>query len=182
MTTVLQRPTAVPAPRATTRALARAEAVLLMRSPTLWAGVLVTAGLCTSWLWTTQPVWDVVQTDTGMSSLVLAGFLLLLGHLAASRDHRHGAREAASALPVTPAQRTVALLALVPVAGLIGALALALDLLALAPDRPAGVLEPFSLLVPVIVPMIGAAIGAVSYTQPDRSVCSRSWPRWPCCP
>jgi hypothetical protein len=159
MTAVLERPVVAGRPRTATRALARVEAGLLLRSPTLWAGVALTLALAVTWGWTSQPAWDVVTTNAGMSALVLSGFLILLGHLAASRDHRHGARESASALPVTAERRTTALLILIPVAGLVGALTFGVALLAQAPAWPAGVLEPWSVLVTVVLPMAGAAIG-----------------------
>lgn len=145
--------------RTTTRTLGRVEAALLLRSSTLWTGALVTVGLCTTWLRGADQTWETVWKNTGLASLELAGFLILLGHLAASRDYRHGAREAASTLPVRPAQRSVALLSVVAVGGLLGALCLALELLTLSPDRPTGTFEPWSVLLPVVTPMIGAALG-----------------------
>src|ERR1044071_5092271 len=159
MTAVLERPVvAVPA-RSATVALALAEVRLLLQNVMLWVAVVLTVALFATWTWTWEPVWDVFATNSGMSSLVLAGFLILLGHLAASRDHRHGAREAASALPASPERRTVALLALVPVGGLVGALAVGLELLVQAPAWPAGVFEPWAALVAVVAPMTGMAIG-----------------------
>ena len=103
MTTAL-----APAPIAPVRArtatwtLALLEGRLLLRSPLLWAGVGLSAVLCTVWGWTRQPDWQSFTADAGVASLVLAGFLLLLGHQAASRDHRHGTAETASALPTSP--------------------------------------------------------------------------------
>jgi hypothetical protein len=159
MTAVLERSATPAAPQEATRALALTEARLLLRSPTLWVGVALTVGLCTTWVWTWEPVWDVFTTNAGMASLVLAGFLILLGHLAASRDQRHGAHETAATLPATAQRRTTALLALVPVGGLVGAAAFGLELLALMPAWPAGVFDPWTALIPVVLPMMGAAIG-----------------------
>ena len=159
MTTVLERPAAPVPPAEATRALAAAEARLLLRSPGLWVGAALTVALSASWTWTLEPAWDVFVTNAGMSALVLAGFLVVLGHLAASRDHRHGAQESASALPVTAERRTTALLVLIPVGGLAGALTFGLALLAQAPSWPAGVFEPWNALAAVVLPMTGAAIG-----------------------
>ena len=160
MTAVLERPAAPSAaPREATQALALTEVRLLLRSPTLWVGVTLTVGLCTTWVWTWEPAWDVFTANAGMASLVLAGFLILLGHLAASRDQRHGAHESSITLPATARRRTMALLALVPVGGLAGAAAFGLALLALVPAWPAGVFDPWNALVPIVLPMLGTAIG-----------------------
>lgn len=159
MTLLAERPTTPVRSREKTRVLALTEVRILLHSPALWVGVVLTAGLCTAWIWTWEPVWDVFTANAGMASLVLAGFLLLLGHLAATRDRRHGAQETAVALPTTAEQRTTALLALIPVGGMAGAAAFILELLALTPSWPAGVFDPWNALVPIVLPMLGAAIG-----------------------
>ncbi|MFI1996624.1 hypothetical protein [Actinoplanes sp. NPDC020271] len=145
-----------------TRALALSEARLLLRAPTLWVGAAVTTGLGVTSLRTGEVSAAAIRTDTGLAALVLAGFLIVLGHLAASRDRRHGAWEAAAALPVRPVHRAVALLVLVPVAGLVGALCLGLESLALVAAWPAGVSGTGWALTALIVPMIGAAIGVAA--------------------
>jgi hypothetical protein len=48
MTAVLERPVVAVRPRAAARALALAEVRLLVRSPTLWVGVVVAVALCTT--------------------------------------------------------------------------------------------------------------------------------------
>jgi hypothetical protein len=143
----------------TTRALALLEARLLLRNRMLWLGVVLAAALCTAWGWTGQPDWHAFTANAGMAALVLAGFLVVLGHRAGSRDHRYGSTETASALPTSPRQRTLALLALVPVGGLAGAAAFGTALLALLPAWPAGVFDPWLVLITVTVPMTGAALG-----------------------
>jgi len=158
-TTVTSPPPVRVTARATTRALALLEGRLLLCGPLLWVGVVLAAALCTTWGWTTQPDWPSFTGNAGMAALVLAGFLLLLGHQAASRDHRYGTAETASALPTSARQRTIALLALVPVAGLAGALAFGAALLALAPAWPAGDFDPWLALITVTVPMAGVALG-----------------------
>jgi hypothetical protein len=146
-------------PRVTIRALALLEARLLLRNRMLWLGVMLAAALCTAWGWTRQPDWHAFAANAGMAALVLAGFLMLLGHRAASRDHRYGSTETASALPTSSRQRTLALLALVPVGSFAGATAFGIAVLGLLPAWPAGVFDPWLVLITVTVPMTGAALG-----------------------
>ncbi|GIJ26745.1 hypothetical protein Vqi01_19070 [Micromonospora qiuiae] len=141
-------------------ALARAEARLVLRSPLLWGGMVLSLTLCTAWGWTTMPTWETFGQDAGMSSLVLAGALLLAGHLAASRDRRAGA-ESLETMPTTAARRGVGLLALVAVSGAAGATLCLAGLLLMLPAWPVGRFDPWVLLVTVVVPATGAAIGIV---------------------
>jgi hypothetical protein len=159
--TVSFAPPGLAPPTAQTAALALAskETRLFLRSPWLWGGAALAAALCTTWGWTTEPVWDTFASNAGMASLVLAGVVLLLTHLAASRDHRHGATEASSTLPASARRRTLALLALVPAAGAVAAVTLTAELLALLPSWPAGVADPWNLLTVAVLPMTGAAVG-----------------------
>ncbi|MFF0102240.1 hypothetical protein ACFYO8_23250 [Micromonospora sp. NPDC005257] len=149
----------VPAPRVATLALAVTETRILLRSVTLWAGALVTVALGTVWGWTRMPTWDTVGDNAGMAAVVLAGVLLALGHLAVSRDHRHGVTEATITLPAERARRTIALLVLIPVAALLGALVLGAQLALLLPDVPAGTFDGWNLAPVVLIPPIGAALG-----------------------
>ncbi|MFI2711870.1 hypothetical protein ACH495_17245 [Micromonospora sp. NPDC018662] len=149
----------VPPPRVATRALARAETRILLRSVTLWAGAAVTVALGTVWGWTRMPTWDSIADDAGMAAVVLAGVLLALGHLAASRDQRYAATEATTSLPAGPARRTIALLVLIPVAGLLAVLVLGAQLVLLLPDVPAGTFDGWNLAPVVLVPPIGVALG-----------------------
>ena len=160
MTATLVPPTPPSIPmRVATTSLALKEARLLWGMSTLWLGVVLAVALCTAWGWTTEPRWDAFTANSGMASLVLAGFLVLIGHLAASRDHRHGATESARTLPASRRRRTVALLALIPAAGAAAALAVGAELLLLIPSWPAGAFEPWLLAAAVVIPMLGAAIG-----------------------
>lgn len=160
MTATLAPPAQAPAPaRVATTSLALKEARLLFGMSTLWLGVVLAVALCTAWGWTTEPRWDAFTANSGMASLVLAGFLVLIGHLAASRDHRHGATESARTLPASRRRRTAALLALIPAAGAAAALAVGVELLLLIPSWPAGAFEPWLLAAAVVLPMLGAAIG-----------------------
>jgi hypothetical protein len=158
MTATLVRPGGA-ATRVATRSLAFKEARLLLGMSTLWIGAVLAVALCTAWGWTTEPRWDVFTANSGMASLVLAGFLVLIGHLAASRDHRHGATESARTLPSPARRRTVGLLALVPTAGLVAVLVVGVELVLLLPSWPAGAFDPWLMAVAVVSPMIGAAVG-----------------------
>ncbi|UQU64950.1 hypothetical protein COUCH_00870 [Couchioplanes caeruleus] len=158
MSATLMQPVRAPAGVAT-RSLTLKEARLLLGMSTLWTGVVLAVALCTAWGWTTEPRWDVFTANSGMASLVLAGFLVLIGHLAASRDHRHGATESARTLPSPARRRTVGLLALVPTAGLVAVLAVGVELVLLLPSWPAGAFDPWLMAVAVVTPMIGAAVG-----------------------
>lgn len=142
--------------------LAGRETRLLAGTATPWLVAAFTAALCRYWYRTDTRHWDAFTADAGLASLILAGVLLLLGHLAASRDDRHGAAEAASVLPTSPRRRTLAMLALVPAAGLIAAGALGAELLLASTRWPAGRLSAWQLLTPVAVPMLGAAVGVAT--------------------
>lgn len=159
MTTLAPAPVR-PSGRVAVGALARAEARLVLRSPLLWGGMVLSLALCTAWGWTTMPTWETFAENAGMSSLVLAGALLLAGHLAASRDRR-AAAEGLETVPTTAARRGVGLLALVAVSGAAGATLCLAGLLLMLPAWPVGRLDPWVLLVIVVVPAIGAALGIV---------------------
>ncbi|MFE9658308.1 hypothetical protein [Micromonospora sp. NPDC006431] len=160
MTTTLAPPPVRHAGRVAMVALARAEARLVLRSPLLWGGMVLSLALCTAWGWTTMPTWESFAQDAGMSSLVLAGAVLLAGHLAASRDRRVGA-ESLDTVPTTATRRGIGLLALVPVAGAAGASVCLAGLLLMLPAWPVGQFDPWVLLVTVVVPATGAALGIV---------------------
>ncbi|WP_305788511.1 hypothetical protein [Symbioplanes lichenis] len=149
------------------RALAWREATLLLTAPAVWAGVLLQVVLGVLWYSADEPRWAAFGQEAGLSALVLAGFLLLTSHLAGSRDHRHGAAEGSSVLPASDLRRTGAVLALIPVGGVLGAVALGAELVAASPRWPEGPLSPWSLAMPVLIPMLGAAVGVAT---------SRWWP------
>ena len=142
-----------------TRALAATEATLLARSGIVWAATALTAMLGLVWSRAGTSTWASVASRAGMASLVLAGVLLLLGHLAASRDHRYGVSETTASLPAPPFRRTRALLALLPVAAVLGAFAFGLQLAGAAASQPAGPLDPWAALVPIVLPVLGVAVG-----------------------
>jgi len=155
--------TAGPVPPGTAAAaLASTETRLLAGGSTSWAGFILAVALGTVWNAGADSRWAAFGANSGRAALVLAGFLLLVGHLAASRDHRHGAAEFTGTLPVPPRRRTVALLALVPVAGAAGALAEGVQLLLVIPSGLTGRFDPWLVAVPVLVPMIGAALGVAA--------------------
>ena len=106
--------------------------------------------------------WAEFNANSGRAALVLAGFLVLIGHLAASRDHRHGGAEFTGTLPASQRRRTAGLLAFIPVAGAVGALAGGVELLVLIPSRLTGRFDPWLVAVPVLIPMIGAALGVAA--------------------
>jgi hypothetical protein len=142
-----------------TWALARAEARKLLRSPIALCSAGLTLVLDVVSRWTRVPDWDSVALDTGYTSLVLAAALVVLGHLAAGRDHRHGVTETIRALPCPDRRRTVALLVVAPVAALLGMLVVAGYLLSLWPNWPAGHFDWADLLVPVVLPVLGVTTG-----------------------
>jgi hypothetical protein len=141
------------------RALGWQEARLLLGMSTLWIGVVLAVALCAVWSAGERPTWVAWTSNSGMASLVLAGFLLITGHLVASRDRRHGATEAMSVLPAPAPRRSAALLAIIPVAGLLAALAVGAELLILTPRWPAGSPDPWSVPAAVVIPMVGAGLG-----------------------
>ncbi|KUL26485.1 hypothetical protein [Actinoplanes awajinensis] len=163
MTVTIDEPLlrAVPSGRVSVAALARVEARHFLRSPFLWGGVVLAVGLGVAWSWTSMPQWDGFIENSGMSALVLGAALLIAAHLAAGRDHRAGAGESFRSLPVTAARRGLGLLVTVPIAALTGAIVYALQLLILLPSWPVGRFDPWAVLVVVILPPIGAAVGAV---------------------
>jgi hypothetical protein len=158
------QPTDPMLPRVAAIAFASLEARLLAGMSTLWTGFILAVVLCTVGSWDADLSWDVFTANSGRAALVLAGFLVLIGHLAASRDHRHGAAEFTGTLPASPRRRTVALLALIPTAGAVGALAEGIELLVLVlvPSRLTAGLDPWLVAVPVVAPMIGAALGVAA--------------------
>jgi hypothetical protein len=155
--------TAVPVPpRVAAAALASTEARLLAGMSTLWTGFILAVALCAVWSRGTTRTWAAFAAHSGLAALVLAGFLVLIGHLAASRDHRHDAAEFTGTLPTPPRRRTAALLTFIPVAGAVGVLAEGVELLLLVPSGLTGRLDPWLLAVPALPPMIGAALGVAA--------------------
>ncbi|GAA2576817.1 hypothetical protein GCM10010435_61200 [Winogradskya consettensis] len=157
--------------RTATRVLASTEARLLSHMPALWAGFVLAVALCAVWNGGASPTWETFAANSGRASLVLAGFLLLIGHLATSRDHRNGAAEFTGTLPASPRRRAVALFAFLPVAAAAGLLAEGVELLILVPSRLSGSFDPWLVAEPVVVPMAGAALGiAAGLWRPSAPV------------
>ncbi|GAB3154890.1 hypothetical protein GCM10027290_50070 [Micromonospora sonneratiae] len=141
------------------KALTLAEARLLVRSPIVWGAMVLAFALGVTLGWTRMPDWERFAMNAGTAALLLGAGLLLAGHLAVSRDHRAGVVESHTVLPIPARHRTVSLLALAPVAALLGALLLGALLLSLLPDWPAGRLEWPNLLVVVVVPALAVSVG-----------------------
>jgi hypothetical protein len=144
-----------------TQAVAVAEGRLLARSRTAVTGAVLCAALGYAWGFTTMPTWASVTANGGMAALVLGGVLMLLGHLAASRDHRYGSTETSGTFPAPVAARTTALLAVVPVAAVLAAVVFGAQLVAQVPAWPAGPFDPWTLVPPLVVPVLGALLGVV---------------------
>jgi hypothetical protein len=106
-----------------------------------------------------MPTWPQIALDSGYTSLVLAGAVLLAGHLAGSRDHRYGMSEIARTLPAAPRTRTVGLLAVLPAVAVVAAVTVGLHVLSLLGDRVVGRLDGWDVLAAVAVPVVGTSIG-----------------------
>jgi hypothetical protein len=142
-------------------ALGRAEIRRLVRSPLLCGGGFLALALGAAWDWTRMPTWATFNRHAGMSSMVLAGALLLAGHLAASRDQRAAAAASTDVMPTTPARRGLGLLALVPAAALGGAVLYLTQLLVMLPAWPVGRFDRWAPQAAVVIPALGVAIGIV---------------------
>ncbi|MEU8655967.1 hypothetical protein [Actinoplanes philippinensis] len=152
----------VPTPLAATTALGRAEAGRLVRSPFYWGGALLATALGVAWSWTRMPTWATFAENSGMSSLVLAAGLLIATQLATGRDQRAGAEESTRTLPAGPARRGLAMLVSVPIAVVTGAAVHLVSLLLLLPAWPVGEFDPWASAVVLLIPPIGAVIGALA--------------------
>lgn len=158
-------------PTVATLALARVEARLLLRSATLWISVLLATALGVASSWTRMQTWETFAQTSGVASLVLAGGLLIAGHLAAGRDHRSAMTETTRSLPTLAHQRIAALLVYVPVAIGAGFLAAGVQLLFLMPYAPVGKLQVSQVVVAVVIPPLGALTGlAVGRRAPAAAV------------
>ena len=163
MTTAVAAVRRVRAPgrRVAVAALGSAEIRRLGRSPFLWGGGFLALALGVAWGWTRMPSWATLAQNAGMSSIVLAGGLLMAGQLAASRDQRAAAAESTQVMPTTPVRRGLGLLALVPVAAAGGAVLYLAQLLFMLPAWPVGRFDLWAPLVTVVIPAAGVAIGIV---------------------
>jgi hypothetical protein len=141
------------APRASRRrtvlALARVEAVLLVRSWLVLAGVLAGGVVIWSFLRSAQPLWWDADWEIGEGLLILAMAVLAAAQLAAGRARRDAMADLYASFPATAGTRTVAHLA-----GLAGVAPASLLLIAVA---AAGV----QLLGPIGTPSIAVLAGGL---------------------
>lgn len=162
MTVIMERPgRTAPASRVATTALARVEARRLLHSPFYWGSALLATALGVAWCWTRMPTWETFAENSGMSALVLACGLLIATQLATSRDRRAGAEESTRTMPAGPARRGVAMLVVIPIAAVTGALVYLAELLILLPAWPVGEFDPWAPAVVLVIPSIGAVIGVL---------------------
>ncbi|GAA3012623.1 hypothetical protein GCM10017559_39530 [Streptosporangium longisporum] len=155
-------------------ALVLFEARRLARHPAPWAAaalalasVAVRSG---AWL----PDLTVVAIDTVTGSALVAAAVLVVAHLAASRDRRHGLPETLAAMPAREAARTRAVVLAAPAAGgLVTATMIFPYLLVVsASDTAAGRLDPYEALGGVALTMLAASAGAAL----------GRWTPWPVAP
>ncbi|WP_433792833.1 hypothetical protein [Actinoplanes sp. CA-252034] len=159
--TVERAASTAPTPRAAVTALGRAEARRLLHSPFYWGGALLTTALGVAWSWTRMPTWATFAENSGMSSLVLTVGLLIATQLAVGRDRRAGAEESTRTMPAGRTRRGLAMLVAVPIAVVTGAAVHLTSLLLLAPTWPVGEFDPWASAVVLVIPPIGALIGAL---------------------
>ncbi|GIF47789.1 hypothetical protein DFJ67_6681 [Asanoa ferruginea] len=170
MTAVVEAPPtvtpvgAVASRRRATLALARVEAVRMLRHPVTVAAFLLYLG---PWAWILfrpgadrYPVLHTTVVSLQMAAmLVLGGAALVVANLATLRERRHRTDAVSDLLILPPAWRTTAfLLAVLALAGLaLLVLVAQVTLLALLPGR-AGVVVVFDVAIPAgIVAVLGAA-------------------------
>ena len=165
MTTVLADPPALDAtaPRRAAVALARVEAVRLLRHPLTIVATLFLLGIWVSAWFTNEvnhyPVLQDVDRDSDLGMMLLLGAAALIaGNLAVLRAHRDGTTNLGQVLILPATSRTLAhLLAFVPVA-VLGAVLILARVAVLAIFTPAaGHPNPYELAIgPVTVLVLGA--------------------------
>jgi hypothetical protein len=165
MTTTLADPPAIDttAPRRAAVALARVEAVRLLRHPLTIVATLFLLGIWVSAWFTNEvnhyPVLQDVDRDSDLGMMLLLGAAALIaGNLAVLRAHRDGTTKLGQVLILPDPQRTLAhLLAVVPVA-VLGAVLILARIAVLAIFTPAaGHPNPYELAIgPVTVLVLGA--------------------------
>ncbi|MGC5014267.1 hypothetical protein ACLQ2R_26180 [Streptosporangium sp. DT93] len=156
------------------RALVLFEARRLLRHPIPWTAAasalaVVVAGNA-SWL----PDLTTTAIDTVAGSALVAAAMLVVAHLAASRDRRHGLPERLAAMPVREAVRTRAVVLAAPaVGGLVAAAMIFPYLLTVsASGTAAGRLDLYEAFGGVALAMLAASAGAAL----------GRWTPWPVAP
>lgn len=151
------------APRRAMVALARVEAVRLVRHPLTFVAILFLVGIWVSGWFTNQanhyPVLQDVDRDSDLGMmLLLGGAALLAGNLAVLRAHRDGTTNLGRVLLLPDSARTGAhLLALLPLAALGAALVLARIAVLAVLTPAAGHPNPYELAAgPATVLLLGA--------------------------
>ncbi|MEU4833212.1 hypothetical protein [Streptosporangium sp. NPDC023615] len=156
------------------RALVLFEARRLLRHPVPWAAaalaLAVVAVRNAAWL----PDLTMTAIDTVAGSSLVAAAMLVVAHLAASRDRRHGLPERLAAMPAREVARTRAVVLAAPaVGGLVATVMIFPYLLVVsASDTAAGRLDPYEAFGGVALAMLAASAGAAL----------GRWTPWPVAP
>jgi hypothetical protein len=173
------RPARPRAPRASRRrtvlALARVEAMLLVRSWLVLAGVLAGGVAIWAFMWAAQPLWWDADWEIGEGQLVLAMAVLVAAQLTAGRPRRDAMTDLYASFPARASTRTLGQLA-----GLAGAVPASLLLIGAAAvvvqlHGPIGVpsvaVLAGGLLLVIAAGAAGIAIGA-RFSHPMAGVLS----------
>jgi hypothetical protein len=89
------------------RSLARAEALLLLRSVLVLAGLAGGAAVIWRSVWSAEPLWWNTAWQIGYGQAALAAIVLAAAQLAAGRARRDGMQDLYDSLPVSAATRTL---------------------------------------------------------------------------
>jgi hypothetical protein len=138
--------------------LALVEAGRLVRNPALAVGAVLTFALSEVGAWQTLPSWPIVLSTLTTSTAYLAAAAVLAGQLATARQRRRAMAETLAVLPTSPHQRSLGLLG-----GLVGAAGFTFGLvvlfLALQWAWPAGRPNWYEVVLVVVLPVLGGAVG-----------------------
>ena len=96
-----------PRPLGIVRSLAGAEALLLLRSVLVLAGLVVGAAVIWRSVWSAEPLWWNTAWQIGYGQVALAAIVLAAAQLAAGRARRDGMQDLYGSLPVSAATRTL---------------------------------------------------------------------------
>ncbi len=89
------------------RSLAAAEALLLLRSVLVLAGLVGGAAVIWRSVWSAEPLWWNTAWQIGYGQVALAAIVLAAAQLAAGRARRDGMQDLYDSLPVSAATRTL---------------------------------------------------------------------------